>query len=394
LAGKEFSLCSTCAKRQRSEIKFTISRARECFVCRGLILRIPEMERRTVRKTRRYDFKTFSVGMIIPSEVQEREDQLRSDLQIRGMETIKSQFAREITDFVKRRTGRRVDRMHPELTLLVDLVRCDIAVTAKSLLVHGRYTKPSGVSQRRELCDRCSGRGCSECDEGYARIPSMEEVLGRRFARIFRSSRTKFTWIGSEDIDSVVYLPGRPFIAEVKDPRLRRVPTGLELVTGKGRAHVEGMKVLKGRPASVPPFVFKTRAFIDPLGRVEEAALLQAKKINGALVEYRNNKGKVVYKRVYSVRVERMGKKLVAEIRLDGGLPVKKLVSGESASPSLSELLGIPLACRRFDILRVWEGPSDLPAAHTDSRLKKTRGVRTRKALMKNEFGSSLLKRV
>jgi len=39
---------------------------------------------------------------------------------------------------------------------------------------------------------------------------------------------------------------------------------------------------------------------------------------------------------------------------MDGGLPVKRLVSGEAVSPSLSESIGIPLRCERFDIMRVW----------------------------------------
>lgn len=358
MAAREFSLCIPCAKRQGEGTKFATASPPECFICRGLTLRVPSIERRVIRQVGRYQFKTFSVGMIIPSEVQEREDQLRSDLQVRGMETIKSQTAKEITDFVRKKTRRKIDRGHPELTVLVDLDRDEVSATAKSLFVYGRYTKPKGVSQRREFCEKCSGAGCSECRGGYVDIPSMEEVLGKRFTKIFRSSRAKFTWIGSEDIDSVVYLPGRPFIVEVKDPKSRKVPARLNLVTGRGGAKVVGGRVLKGKPTSIPSFSFKTKAFIEPLEPMGEVSLLPAKKIRGATVEYRNNKGKTVYKKVYSILLERKGKGLVAEIKLDGGLPVKKLVSGESASPSISELLKVPLVCQRFDILRVWEsGP-------------------------------------
>jgi len=293
--------------------------------------------------------------MIIPSGVQEREDQLRSDLQIRGKETIKSQTSKQVADFVRKQTGKRIDRGHPELTILVDLDRDEVSATAKSLFAYGRYTKPRGVSQRRELCERCSGRGCDECRAGYADVPSIEEVLGRRFAKQFRSSRAKFTWIGSEDIDSIVYSPGRPFVVEMKDPKLRKAPSRFTLATGKGAAKVVGVKVLKGKPSSIPSFVFKTRAFIDLLQGIGKESMPRLKKIGGATVQYRNNKGKTVYKKVYSIRVEGRGKKLVAEIKLDGGLPVKRLVSGESVSPSLSELAGVPLTCSRFDILKVWE---------------------------------------
>jgi len=77
--------------------------------------------------------------------------------------------------------------------------------------------------------------------------------------------------------------------------------------------------------------------------------------VKNAPIQFRNNKGKTVHKRVYSLKIQRRGQGLVAEIKLDGGLPVKRLVSGGSVSLSLSELFGTPLNCQRFDILRVWE---------------------------------------
>lgn len=358
MVDRKFPLCSICAKRQSDDTDFVTVRPRECFICQGLTLRIPVIERRVMRQVKRYDFRAFSIGMIIPSEVQEREDKLRSDLQIRGMETIKSQTAKEVSDFVRKHTGKKVDRMHPELTVLVDIVRDEISASAKSLFVYGKYTKPKGVSQRKEFCEECSGRGCNNCHGGYSDVPSMEEVIGRRFAKVLHSPRAKFTWIGSEDADSLVYPPGRPFVAEIKDPKHRRVPRHFSLVTGKGRAQVTGAKVLRGKPTSIPPFVFKTRAFIEPLEELDTDRLLKLKKIKGTTVEYRNNKGKTVFKNVYSISTEKKGKNIVAEIKLDGGLPVKRLVSGESVSPSLSEISGVSLACRRFDILRVWEsGP-------------------------------------
>ena len=98
-AENKFSLCSTCSKRQSDneeeakKLFISLASVNECFVCQGLTLEIPRMERLVLRRIRPYQFRTFSVGMIIPEEVQEREDRLRSDLRIRGRETIKSQLA-------------------------------------------------------------------------------------------------------------------------------------------------------------------------------------------------------------------------------------------------------------------------------------------------------------
>lgn len=355
MAAKEFRLCSTCSERQNTETAFTIVEPRLCFICRGLTLKVTVMEHRILRLVRRYQFWTFSVGMVIPADVQEREDQLRSDLQIRGMETFKSQTARRISEFVRRKTRKKVDRGRPDITILVDLDEDTASVTAKSFFAHARYTKPKGVSQRREFCDECSGRGCDVCKDGYSNNPSIEESVGRRLCRITRSPKARFTWIGSEDAESIVYPPGRPFVVEMKDPKRRELPHRFGVVTGRGRVVISSARVLRERPEDGHSFTFRTRAFVEPQGPLDGVRLGDAKKIVGSTIQHRNSKGKTVYKKVYSVRVRKLRKELEAEMKLDGGLPVKRLVSGESVSPSLSEVLGVPLLCRSFDILEVRE---------------------------------------
>ena len=154
----------------------------------------------------------------------------------------------------------------------------------------------------------------------------------------------------------------------MKDPMRRETPARLSVTTGRGRAMVSGAKVLKSKPEEAPAFVFRTRAYIDAPEQSREVNLRDARKIVGATIQHRNNKGKTVYKRVYSIRVGRKTGGLEAEIKLDGGLPVKRLVSGESVSPSLSEVLGVALVCRGFDILRVWE----TTVARSDARRRPT----------------------
>jgi tRNA pseudouridine synthase 10 len=294
----------------------------------------------------------------VPRGIQEREDQLRSDLRIRGRETIKSQLGRRITEVVRSRTKKRLDRLHPDITVLVDLDRDAIGVTARSVFVYGKYAKPPGIPQRKELCERCRGRGCAECESGYKRDISVEQVLGSRLGKVLRSSKAKFTWLGSEDPESRVFPPGRPFVAEFKNPKRRTVPARLVARTGMGALKVTGLKVLKGKPTSVPSFIFKTRAFIQPEAPLEKLPTGLARSMRGVQVQFRNSKGKTVGKKVYSLKVQGKGAGLVAEIKLDGGLPVKRLVSGGSVSLSLAELLKMPLNCQRFDILRVWESGS------------------------------------
>ena len=357
-ASGRFSLCEVCGKRQGSQANFVAGRGRDCFICHGLLSNSADLGQKVIRRLRGYQFKTFSIGVIIPGGMQEREDQLRSDFQIRGRETAKSQMSKEIATFVKRLTRKRIDRRYPDLTILVDLERGAIIPMARSVFVYGRYTKPPNLSQRRELCDICRGRGCGECQSGYKKAPSVEQVLENRLGRVLHSKKAKFTWLGSEDPNSVVFAPGRPFVAEFKNPVKRQVPSRFSLRTGRGLVRAVGVKVLKGRPTSIPSFTFKTRVFIMPEQPLREIPTGLMNALKAEPIQFRNNKGKLVQKRVYDARIEKRGARLVAEIKLDGGLPVKRLVSGGSVSLSLAGLLGTPLDCQRFDILRVWESGS------------------------------------
>jgi tRNA pseudouridine synthase 10 len=351
-----FSLCETCAVRQGTDFKdYELVDAKSCLICAGLTSRIAVVGEKVLRGAKRYQFKTFSIGMILPSGVQEREDQLRSDLRIRGRMTVKSELTGEIAGLVERRMHKKVDRLHPDLTVLVNLDSDMVEMAAKSLFFYGRYTKPRGVSQRRTLCERCEGRGCDQCDSGYARTPSVEIVVGDRFSKLLRSHKIKFTWLGSEDPDSLVLPPGRPFVAEVKSPMRHKIPTRMVLRTGKGMVKMTSLKRLRGKPTSIPAFTFKTRAFLESEAPVKPRTS-ELIRMSDMSVQYKNNKGKTVYKKVYQVRLlTARGRKLTVEIKLDGGLPVKRLINGDAVSPSLSEVLKTPLRCQRFDILRVWE---------------------------------------
>ena len=103
---------------------------------------------------------------MLPHGVQEREDTLRSELKIRGGETIKSELAGRLAKAVVKgmRGGRKkVDRLDPDVTSLVDIGDGSVVVTSKPLFLYGRYTKPRGVAQRRLFCEGCNGRGCERC---------------------------------------------------------------------------------------------------------------------------------------------------------------------------------------------------------------------------------------
>ncbi len=336
---------------------FEVVRGKDCFVCAGLTDGIPSLCDNAVRAARRYQFDTFAVGVSLPDGVQEREDELRSELKLRGAETMKTQTARQVAESVWRRLGKKVNRQKPDLTLLVNLGTGDVGVTTRPVYYYARYTKPRGVSQRRELCEKCSGAGCGHCRHtGYSRKASVEAILRRKFEGFTRSEKMTFTWLGSEDRDSLVHSPGRPFVVEVKNPVKRELPRRFAALLKGGRVAVSAGRVLPSKPVRLPTFRFRTEITAVTSSKIGPEALADLKRgFRRAEVRFERPYERPTTKTVYRASATARGKTLLIDAVIDGGLPVKRFVSGELVSPSVSEVLKTEVRCRRFDIREVKE---------------------------------------
>ncbi len=321
-------------------------------------MRLDKIQSIVLRRLRGYQFRTFSVGLSLPEGMQEREDQLRSEYKLKGGETIKGWVSRNLSERIAGATRKLVDKLNPELAVLVDLDASEVRLNSRPLFVCGRYTKPAGVAQRKSLCADCGGGGCAVCGySGYDGKMSVESVIQKRLGPLLGSKKMKFTWIGTEDPESAVGPSGRPFVVEAKSPRRRRVPRSFTSRTGMGQVRVSNLKVLPGRPLKLPNFKFRTRATIESVGNVSIKDVRNlSRSMKNVVVEFRRPGEKAAYKRVYGVKARAAGRIIVAEIELDGGLPVKRLVNGDSVSPSISELLKAELRCQKFDILKVQVG--------------------------------------
>jgi len=351
----KFPLCGPCSRRQGPQIGFPPAKGEGCYICGGLSEGLDKVSAKVVPHLAKFEFHTFSIGLVLPQGVQEREDSLRSEFRIRGGQTVKSDFSNRLSSKIAKRTRKRLDKVRPDVTILVNLAAGTVETASRPAFLHARYTKPRGVAQRRSFCEKCGGKGCEACGgAGYSTLPSVEGLVSKKLGALLGAAKFKFTWYGSEDAESAVYPPGRPFVVEAKNPLRRSVPSQLRLRTGKGGMLVSGIRTTHARLGS-PAFTFRTRVSMlaeRPVVATDVKRL--QKEMRNALVQYRNNKGRLVYKKVYSVRATSRGKKVTADVRLDGGLPVKRLVSGESVSPSFSESLRTQLRCQRFDIVGVW----------------------------------------
>ena len=357
-APQKYRLCQLCSERQGvAPSSFEIVRAKQCFVCAGVTDRTRRMAEVAVSKARRFQAKTFTVGVSIPEGVQEREDELRATLKLKGSETIKTQMARLVSSQASARLGIRLDRSRPDITLLADFTKGDVLVTSRPVFVYGRYTKPVGISQKRLVCEHCRGAGCRKChNTGFEQKTSVEGLVRRKLANFAGSDRMTFTWLGSEDRGSRVYPPGRPFVAEVKNPRKRKFPRSFGSRFRGGSVTASAVRVLASKPLQMPSFRFVTKIKATAASKVTSEELSELKStFRRAEVRFDRPNNRPTTKMVYWVSAKAKGRNILIEAELDGGLPVKRFVGGELVSPSVSEVLKTQVGCRSFDIFRVKE---------------------------------------
>ena len=351
-------LCRFCAERQGTEAPgVVVVGGAECVVCLGLMDGAEAMGRLAVKRMRPYQFRTFAVGVSLPEGVQEREDELRSDLRLKGKETIKTQAARLVANFVSRSTRKRLDKKSPDVIALANFDLGDVSVSSKPVFYYGRYTKPAGIAQRRSLCQHCGGTGCEKCGNvGFERRPTVEESLRKKLSGFSGSPKMVFTWLGSEDRESKVFAPGRPFVVEIKNPRKRELPKRFGTRVRHGTLVVTAGRILPAKPTRLPSFRFLTEIRAVAASKVDQKSLRDLKSaFRGASVTFQRPNNRPTTKTVYRASAAARGRTLLIRAELDGGLPVKRFVSGELVSPSVSEVLKTEVGCRSFDICRVRE---------------------------------------
>jgi tRNA pseudouridine synthase 10 len=319
--------------------------------------RVGRLVERVGDQARGYEFKTFGIGLSMPEGVQEREDEIRSSLKLKGRETIKTELAKLVAAGVAEELGKKQEKVDPDLMAILEVASSKVAVHSRPLFFYGRYTKPRGIAQRKERCENCSGRGCGACRmRGFKKSASVELAVGQELIAETKAEAVKFAWMGSEDKESRVTAPGRPFVAELKNPRRRKIPRAFA-VRSRGRVvRVSHGRLLPSQPMSLPRFRFRTLITARSSSRISPTQFRELNKAfrNVEVVFNRPNE-RPVSRRVYRVFARARGRDVTIDAELDGGLPVKRFVSGDLVSPSLSEVLKTEVRCRRFDICGVRE---------------------------------------
>ncbi len=345
-------LCKECAARQGLSqgyaARIAVPAAR-CQICHGILSEIDSLANEICARLEGYEFDNFLVGARIPQAILDSEDEMRSELKIRGEENLKTQLTRAVGKQVAERSGKPVNYKRPDITVLVSTADRSVAIDPRSLWISARYQKKTrGLPQRSSVCATCNGVGCVQCDYKGASVNSVEFIARDYFKRLFQAEDCNFIWLGSEDHQSLVLGDGRPFFAEIVSPHMRHVSIQSQSILASNTPEKQNgiritiNEILPSKPPHIPTFSVRCRAYLCPGDGVKVGSVAKEeleKKFSNTTVQVRlSRKSKIVIKKIERVKLLQDGHRLVIEVECDGGIPIKKLVIGtdSTVTPNLS----------------------------------------------------------
>jgi len=355
-----------------------------CWVCEGQCARHDEWADRAIAAIGEVEFHSYQVGTRVPPLIEENDRLLREEagLDPDAGESFGSAFNREVGKRVGERTDTSVDFGRPDVLAVLNVERADVEVEVNPAFVYGRYRKlEREIPQTEWPCRECGGGGkqlgdegekpCEHCDgTGYMYPTSVEQEVAPHVLSAMDGEEAVFHGAGREDVDALMLGTGRPFVVEVKRPRIRR--PDVEKLATEINESAEGVEVeglcpathemverVKELPASKT--YRASVAFDAPVDPEDMAAA--AVELSGTTVEQytpervdHRRASKIRSRTVYKLSIEpEDDTTATVEIHGEGGLYVKELIHGDEdrTSPSVSGLLGVECSVTALDVLAV-----------------------------------------
>jgi tRNA pseudouridine synthase 10 len=348
-----------------------------CFLCEDKLRSVNGLVKRTLKKLEDCEYSSFLVGIKLPMPVEEREDEFKAEFEVSYGENMRNEFGRLIGKKIAERSGKTVEFKKPEIVVLASPFDNEVKLQINPLHVAARYKKlVRGIPQSKWFCSNCRGKGCEKCNwTGKMYQESVEEIIGKPFLDATNGVKTLFHASGREDIDARMLGNGRPFVIEITQPKKRFLD--LKELQKAVNAHAEGKVEVSKLHFADKDHVRRLKhaegaqkkyrviiEFEEKVG-VKDLLLLQ-EKLKNTLVKQRTPI-RVLHRRadltrekyIYEVKVKKLSPKRVeTNIRCQGGLYVKELVTGDEGRtiPSVSEILRNKAKPIKLDVLNVIMG--------------------------------------
>lgn len=404
-------------KKTLSKEDYDFETLDKCEVCDDLLLKIQKynengtMINRILEKINylNLEFDTFLIGSKIPNNILKRDEELNESLDL-DVENIKKEINREIGKLFETSLNKEVDFENPDIVIIVDLRKIlinssqsdeytkssesskidvsiepirsknstkiddiKVKIQINPIFIEGKYKKLiRGIPQTKWPCRKCKGRGCSECN-GTGKIydESVEELISDIILKEARGYEAKFHGAGREDIDVRMLGTGRPFVLEIKEPKVRKLD--LDKITKEVNKYSEGKTEYidlkyteRKRKAEIKVSssdIFKVYRVLVECGEniTEEELSKIREKLENKIIDQQTPQ-RVAHRRADKIRkrgIKELSTKFLTSktfemtIKAQGGLYIKELISSDDnrTRPSVSEILGTKTICKELDVI-------------------------------------------
>jgi len=348
--------------------------AKTCFLCENSFEMIDDLAKEAVKKLGEYEYSSFLVGIELPVEVEEREDEFKARFDVEYGENIRLEFGRLLGKKIAAYSQKPVEYRKPDVVVLINPMTKEISVQVNPLYIAGRYKKLArGIPQSKWFCANCRGKGCEKCNWTGKRYPeSVEELVSEPILKATGGTKTSFHASGREDVDARMLGEGRPFVIEIAQPKkrfldLKQIEQAIN-DHAEGKVEVSGLRfvdkdyVRRLKRAESAQKEYRVTVEFEKEVTDEDLKLLE-EKLTSIIVKQRTPL-RVLHRRadltrekyIYEVKAKRLSpNRAELKVRCQGGLYVKELVTGDEGrtTPSVSDILGIKAKPIKLDVLKV-----------------------------------------
>ncbi len=344
----------------------------ECTLCGGLFVDLDDMAKVVADALSEWEYNNFLLGNRLDPDMVEAEERLWEEVGTESQEPMKTELNREIGKRVEKIVGAGVEFKRPDIVAVLDVLYRHVEVGPNPVFFFGWYRKlERGIPQTRWPCRACGGRGCVKCDgTGKMYQTSVEELVCGPLMDRLEGDEHSFHGMGREDIDARMIGEGRPFVAEIKHPRKRKldVEKAQEMINSSavGRVEISGFrysdkKEVRGIKDATPEKTYLGRVLFE-----HDISDEEMKKVMGLVgIEIaQRTPSRVSHRRADMVRkrkilelaYDRISPDTVdITIRAASGTYIKEFCHGDAGrtTPSIAELTGTPCSVSYLDVLKI-----------------------------------------
>ncbi|MHA1866046.1 MAG: tRNA pseudouridine(54/55) synthase Pus10 [Candidatus Heimdallarchaeaceae archaeon] len=366
------------AKKTLKKLGFTPEETQKCFLCEGKIEELEELVQEIIEEIDEYEFESFLIGSVLDNSFYVKENEIKDKFGLHGTEYLKQEFNREIGKKISKKTNKRTEFNTPDI-----IIECNpfsskiVEVKIRSVYIYGRYNKYiRTIPQTHWDCRNCKGKGCEKCNfTGKNYAESVEELMAKPVLEVTKGEKAVLHGSGREDIDVRMLGSGRPFVLEVKKPKIRKIDLKKleEQINEEAKNKIKVNNLRISSKKEVVKIKTKTqqsskkyKAIVEFKNDVSDEIIRKIEEILKDITLNQKTPTRVKHRRadiirkkkVHEVKCKRIDEKHIeAIITCEGGTYVKELISGDEGrtEPSFTEIAKNSAECIELDVLEIEE---------------------------------------